>query len=380
MIKVGTFITTEKIRKNVNDVLDRGQLSYGYYSETLEEKFAEMHGGRYGILSNSGTSSLQVALHAIKKLYNIPDGSLVAVPAVTFVATVNVVYANNLRPVLVDVSETSYNMNPVQLERCLQKNDVRVIMPVHLFGQMANMTAISRIANGIPIIQDSCETVLAKHGRKKIGEFGDIACFSMYVAHHLVAGVGGIAITSNQDQAAMMRSLVNHGRDGIFFEENTGKEVMRGRFRFLEQGYSYRITELEAAVGVAQLEMLPRNVVLRQYNAEYLTDGLMDLSDHFRLPTVDIGNTHSWMMYPIICEPHINKWEVCAFLEERGIETREMLPLTNQPVYNGLFNEADYPVAQWINNKGFYIGCHADLNIKDLDCIIEAMYDYIEKK
>lgn len=378
MIRVGDFQTTDAIRNNVLSVLDSGQLSYGPFSKQLEKGMANLHKAKYGVLSNSGTSSLQVALHAIKEIHKIPMYARVAIPALTFVATCNIVTANNLIPVLVDVDEKSYNMSPYALEKVLAKNDVRVILPVHLFGQMADMNSISSLAYGLPILQDSCETVLATCHGKHIGEYGDIACFSMYVAHHLVAGVGGVAITNNQEYAKVMRSLVNHGRDNIFFDETTGDELLHSRFRFHRQGYSYRITELEAAIGVAQLDTLQKQISIRRALAEYLLEQIgTDLDDYFILPERTPHHSHSWMMFPIVCQDRVDKWSVCHYLEEKGIETREMLPLTNQPVYEGIIEPKDYPVANWINNKGFYIGCHAGLSFSNMDYIIQVLYDYV---
>jgi perosamine synthetase len=379
-IGVGDFQTTPKMRELVNQVLDSGRLSYGPFSRKLERRFAEMHGCKYAVLSNSGTSSLQVALQTLKELHGWRDGDEVIVPAVTFVATVNVVLHNRLKPVLVDVEPDFYGIDVTKISQAFTHNTVAAI-PVHLFGMPCDMDGVVRRIplKNVKIIEDSCESVLAVHRHRHVGAWGDIACFSSYAAHILVTGVGGIATTNNPDYAAKMRSLVNHGRDGIYIsiddDDEFDKEVVSRRFNFESIGHSFRITELEAALAVAQLDDLPANIAQRQANAAYLSDGLRQFEDRLQLPAIRPHTSHSFMMYPIVLREG-DKWDLCHFLEERGIETREMLRLTDQPCYKGLWNPDDYPVAKWLNEQGYYVGCHLGLTRDDLDCIIEAHGEY----
>lgn len=390
MIGVGTFSVTDKMRSYVNEVLDSGRISYGPKSTELEKKFSRMHACDYGVLSNSGTSSLQVALQAMKEIHNWGPEAEVIVPAVTFVATLNIVLHNDLTPVLVDVEPGTYNMDPMALEDALSKN-TKAIIPVHLFGQPADVYSIRSIADEysdrfqtdrIKIIEDSCECVLATHYHQPVGSLGDIGCFSTYVAHILTTGVGGMATTNNPEYAVKMRSLVNHGRDGIYIsiDDDDGVSdqkramIAERRFKFVSVGHSFRITELEAALGLAQLDDLDEIIEKRNKNAEYLSTCLSS-ETWLQTPTTHEHNTHSFMMYPIVIleEP---KWGLCHYLESNGVETREMLPLTNQPIYYSMFSESDYPVAEWINNNGFYVGCHQDLTKGDLNHIAETIRRY----
>lgn len=383
-IGVGTFITTLKMREYVNRVLDTGWVSSsGPFCRWFENDFAEIHRCSYGVLSNSGTSSLQVALQALKEVHGWQDGDEVIIPAITFVATVNIVIHCRLTPVLVDVDAYTYNINPHKIRAAITDRS-RCIIPVHTFGQPANMPAIKEIAEQyhLKIIEDSCETMFASYGQLPVGSWGDIGCFSMYVAHILTAGVGGIAITNNPQYAAVMRSLVNHGRDGIFFEQDGGdaaslKEVAKRRFRFERIGHSFRITEFEAALAMAQLEDWAELVNARRRNAHYLTRNLAALEGYLTLPFTAPEADHSYMMYPILVKAAGgDKWALIDHLESKGIETREMLPLTNQPCYQGRFREDDYPIAQIINQTGFYIGCHHGLTQNDLDCMIDTLYGF----
>lgn len=385
-IGVGTFTATVRTKELVLEALASGRISYGPLSRRVEAEVSRLHGRQFGVLSNSGTSSLQGALQALKELRGWQDGDEVIVPSVTFVATVNVVLHNRMVPVLVDVEPDYYGIDPAKIEAAITPR-TRAIIPVHLFGMPADMHAISEIAerHSLAVIEDSCETMFATLGSEPVGSFGDAACFSFYVAHLIAAGVGGMAITDDPDLAAVMRSLVNHGRDGIYYsmdhddglDSQTLREVVSRRFRFERIGHSFRITELEAALALAQLETWPQMLVRRRANAACLTRWLrgLDLEEHLQLPALRPRATHSWMMYPLVVrrEP---KAELVNHLESQGIETRDMLPLTTQPAYRRLWDAEDYPVAAWINECGFYIGCHQDLTPNDLSYMVETIKEY----
>lgn len=381
-------VVTPRMRELVNQVLDTGRISYGPLSRQFEQQFAALHQRQFAVVSNSGTSSLLVALEALKEQYKWRNGDAVLVPSVTFVATVNTIIQARLRPIIVDVERDFYGLDPALIEEAITPR-TRAILPVHLFGMPCDMTTISEIAQAhdLKVIEDSCECMFVEHNGKMTGSWGDISCFSTYVAHLMTTGVGGFSLTDDDDLAILMRSLVNHGRDGIYISIDDGrglagealKEVISRRFRFERVGHSFRITELEAALGLAQLEGWQAMIAARQSNAYYLTKYLKDYDDQIQLPRVRPYTGHAFMMYPIVCR-HEHKAALCAWLEERGIETREMLPLTNQPVYSQWLNEDDYPAAAWINDGGFYIGSHQGLTRDDLDYMIEAIQGYFAAK
>lgn len=379
-VSLGTFAATPAIRTAVNAVLDSGRLSYGPVSREYENRFAELHQCAYGVASNSGASSLVVAIQALKELHGWQDGDEIIVPALTFVATINVIIHNRLTPVLVDVDTYTYNMDARKIEAAITER-TRCIIPVHLFGQPADMLAIGRIAelHNLRIIEDSCEAVLATACGKSVGAMGDIGCFSTYVAHHLVTGVGGMATTNNVDYARKMRSLVNHGID--LTELPTGEEYdpsfLSRKFRFTSIGHSFRITELEAAIGLAQIDTLPDTIALRQRNATYLIDGLQPLAAILRLPTTRLGYTHSYMVFPIVLYRG-SKWPLMAHLQQHGIECREMVPLTCQPCYG--YNEVQWPVAKWINESGLYLGVHGGLTLEHMDYMIDVLTGYFDNE
>lgn len=370
MIGVGGFEADENARRYVGDVMDSGRLSYGPYCRRFEREFSAIHGCEYGVLSNSGTSSLHVALQALKIMEGWEDGE-VLVPATTFVATANVAIHNGLRPRFVDVEPLYYGMDIGELKRAIGPK-TRAIIPVHLFGQPCEIDAIMDLANehGLKVIEDSCETMFATYQSRPVGSWGHVACFSTYMAHIITTGVGGIATTNEPALADLMRSLVNHGRDTsrIAMDDNGPIEK---RFTFNYAGHSFRITELEGAIACAQLEDYSSIIGRRKEHAERLTKMLQGYPLH--LPRVRPNSTHSWMMYPIMV--HGDKWPLVRHLESRGIETRDMLPLVNQPIYQE-YIDGPYPVSDNIIMRGFYVGCHPYMTEDDFARIDLAFREY----
>lgn len=381
MIGTGTFETTEKIREYIADILNTGQISYGPYSRKFEQEFTRIHQRKYAILSNSGTSSLLVALQTLKELHGWQDGDEVIVPALTFVATVNVVLQSNLKPVLVDVEPDCYGIDTEKIEAAITPR-TKAIIPVHTFGQPCDILEIVDIAaahHDLAIIEDSCEAMFINSQGRPVGGWGDIACYSTYIAHLITTGVGGLALTDNPDYAKTMRSLVNHGLSyGDLSNDDNGFNPHKTRrdFVFERVGHSFRITEFEAALGLAQLDGREDMITHRQFNAGCLINGLARWRDRLQLPKTRSGVSHSYMMFPIVCKRAGVRDRLTRFLEQKEIQTRRMLPLTCQPVYRNLFCENDYPVAKWINENGFYIGCHQGLSMDDLRLVVGAFGEF----
>lgn len=388
-VGVGTFSATPRMHELVTQVLDSGRISYGPLSLEFEQRFAALHGCEYAILSNSGTSALQVALQALKEIHRWNDGDRVIVPATTFVATANIVLHNRLVPVFVDVDPETYCLDVAQLERLIER-DTRAIIPVSLFGQPANLSAVAEIARAhrLKVIEDSCETMFVCHHDRPVGSWGDIGCFSTYVAHLLVTGVGGLSTTNNPDYAAKMRSLVNHGMtlDCLNPGANFSPQAAPGRrFRFESTGHSFRITELEAALGLAQLDGVHEMLARRRGAARHLLAGLGNINAHydqpFQLPVIASGNEHAWMMFPIVLRHHKHgdKESLIAHLNRYGIETRDMLPLINQPAFKYI-PKADFPVSRNLIENGLYVGCHQDLAHEDLGYMVDVFGLWVDRE
>ena len=369
-IGVGYALITDLEKKYVNMALDSGRLSPGPFVQKFEKKFAEMHKQKYGIACNSGTSSLHVALEALKEKYSWDQNSEVLVPAITFIATSNAVMHAGMKPVFVDVDSRTYNIDTKLIEEKITENTV-AIMPVHTFGQPCEMDSIVKIATkyGLKIVEDCAEAHFAVYKGRPVASFSNIAGSSTYVAHTITTGIGGVITTDDTNLAEIARSLIAHGRACTC--ENciayNSKQVcklrmqteMDRRFMMIRLGYSYRIGELEGALGVAQLENKDFIINTRKANAKILTDGLKDVEQYLQLPYYPEYVEHSFMMYPLVIKDDkaFTRNEIVKYLEQNNIETRPMLPLLNQPIYKEIFGdiEKDYPVAQWIKNYGFYV-------------------------
>ena len=387
-IGVGFAFVGELEKKYVNMALDAGRLSQGEFVYRFEREFARLHGQRYGTACNSGTSALHVALEILKETEGWADDSEVLVPAITFIATSNACLHAALKPVFVDVDANTYNMDPERIEDKITAKTVAV-MPVHTFGQPCEMDAIVTIAkkHGLKIIEDCAEAHFATYKGKPVGSFSDIAAFSTYVAHTITTGVGGVITTTNQQYAEIARSLIAHGRactceqciaanPAVVCKLRMQTEMDK-RFMMVRLGYSYRVGELEGALGLAQLENRDYIMSKRKENAAQLTESLQPYEAFLQLPTFPEYVDHSFMMYPIVIKEGapFTRREMVEHLEINNIESRPMLPLLNQPVYKELFGdiEAQYPAAKWINENGFYIGCHHGLEKEDIRYIVDAI-------
>lgn len=382
----GPFEVTAAMKDNIHKVLNFqgvpnwGRLSPGPFVKEFEQKFAAFHGLSEAVMTNSGTSALVVALQALKEGEEWSDGSEIIMPAITFVATVNAVIHCGLKPILVDVDPQTYAIDADQFEAAITPH-TKAIIPVHVFGLPADMFAIQKLASdhNLKVVEDACEALGATYNGQPVGSIGDIGCFSFYMSHHITTGVGGMAITGNPWYARMMRSIVNHGWDRKEAPMDATEfdfEAIRQRYHFKTIGHSFRATELEAAIALPQLETLKTNIKARVENAKILTAGLKPFADKLQLPKCPHNRSHALMMYPIILLRGHDKWPLIAHLEKAGIETREMLPLTNQPCYKGRFNEDDYPVAKWINQQGFYVGCSQYLNEAQMNWIVMQIGGY----
>lgn len=365
-ISMAEWSVTRKHKKLIKEVLNSGRLTYGDKTRELEERFAEIHGVKHALFTSSGTAALKIALHALKIKYDWRDGDEVIIPSVTFVATMNVVLMNNLTPVLVDVELDSANLDPTLIEKAITKKTV-AIMPVHLLGQPANMEAILKIAkkHKLRVVEDSCETMFVNKVQ------GDVACFSSYLAHLLVTGVGGFITTNDDKLATTMRSMMFHGRDESYLNIDDNPKDISKRFWFPRFGYSDRMTELEAALGLGELDDWQDMIKTRQDNAGYIRYGLAGTGIIYPWKNRD---NHAFMFFPLYVP---NRDKLMIYLEKLGIQTRTMMPLINQPVTKPYLKGA-YPNAEMIGKVGLLIGCHQYLNKKELDYIISSIRSFYE--
>jgi len=376
-IRLGYNSVPAKAKKLVLEVFNSGQFSPGIKVREFEEKFAALHKAKHAVFVNSGTDALRLGLLALKEKYAWKDGDLVAVTTQTFVATVNVILQSGLTPFFYD------NGNPWSLEHILntspEKPNIVAVMPVHLFGKPCDpriyQTAKER---GWKVLEDSCETILNPIR-------GNVSCHSTYMAHHLVTGVGGFVLTHDHEIADLIRSYANHGRNIAYLPGHRtpplSKQLLQKRFLFERSGYSSRGTEFEAALGLSQLDDLHVNVHKRREVAAKLCKALWPWYAKFQMDEPNLHPRHTFMMFPMIAKEgyRFDKYKFCLHLEKRGIETRDLMPITSQPSFKALVKESDYPSSDYSNKNGFYLPINPGMTDRDIAQIRRAFKSYLQK-
>lgn len=333
---------TEK--EYVNDVLDSGWISRHKYIPRFEEEVAELHGAKYGIAVSSGTDALRISLAVLKEMNGWREEEEVIVPALTFVATVNAILQNNLSPVFADVDLDTGNI------QSLDAGDAVAVVPVHLFGLPAPVNPDTHLK----IVEDSCETFGVHRLR------GDMACFSFYVSHHISTGVGGMILTNSPEYEKLARSFMNHGRidDGTHFE-------------FGRSGFSSRMTELQAALGCAALEKWPEELEKRRMLAKVYQEYFPTKTEH---------RNHSWMFFPQLLQDKGARGELMAHLSQNGIESREAMPLVNQPVFRDLYERGSCPNAENWTETGILFPLHPQMSESDARHVAETTKEFLSKR
>ena len=266
-VPFGTVSITPKAKKLIDDAIERRWLTKGKYVKEFEEKFAELFGVKYGIAVSSGTDADAIAC-AVLYDFGAQRGDEIIVPALTFVATGNAVLQAGFTPVFVDVERETLNIDPKKIEKAITSR-TRAIMPVHLMGKPAAMDEIMAIAkkHKLHVIEDAAEAHGAEYKGKKIGAIGDMACFSLYAAHIVTTIEGGMLITNNEAMAEAARSLRNHGIDG--------------KFQFKRIGFSAKMNEIEAAVGLGNIDIFQDILEKRRANVRHLIKAFARFQKYF---------------------------------------------------------------------------------------------------
>ncbi|HEY4387953.1 MAG TPA: DegT/DnrJ/EryC1/StrS family aminotransferase [Ktedonobacteraceae bacterium] len=296
----------------VMGVLASGQLAQGEQVAEFERRFAEMCGVSEAVAVSSGTAALYLALLA----HNIGQGDEVITTAFSFVATANVILQVGATPVFVDIDPETYNIDPALVKAAITSR-TRAIMPVHLYGNPCDMKQLEEIAriHNLVILEDACQAHAAKIDEQVVGSFGT-GCFSFYPTKNMTTGEGGIVTTNQPAIAERIRLLRNHGQ--------------KIRYVHTSSGYNMRMTNLQAAIGLVQLEKLVRFNEQRIENAQFLTTHLKEV---LQTPVSHPGYRHVYHQYTIRVPEHRDQW--ATLLHERGVGTgvHYPIPIYQQPYY-----------------------------------------------
>ena len=281
MIPIAKPLIGEEEKNAVRHVLESGMIAAGPRTEEFEKKFAEYVGTKYAIATTSGTTALHLGLLCL----GVKKGDEVIIPAFTFIASANAPLFCGATPVFCDVDARTFNIDPEKVKKLITKK-TKAIMPVHLYGQAADMKPLLEIAeqHAIHIIGDACQAHGALYDSKMVGSFPDLECFSFYPTKNMTSSEGGMITTDRQDLAELANSLRNHGR------EKTKWGYEHGRL-----GYNYRMTDITAAIGLEQLKKLPGFNDKRRRNARYLDTHLTSVEIPYVLPNAQ----HCYHQYTI---------------------------------------------------------------------------------
>jgi perosamine synthetase len=318
--------------------------SSGRYIPAFEERFSAYCGTRHGIACSSGTAALHLALAALK----IGPGDEVIVPSFTLIVAANTVLLTGATPVLVDVDPKTWGMDPARIAERLTAR-TKAIMAVHMYGHPCDMDPILELAgrHGCAVIEDASEAHGAEYKGRKVGSLGDAGCFSFYGNKIITTGEGGMVVTNREDLAARARML----RNQAFGEP---------RFVHQEIGFNYRMTNLQAAIGLAQCERIKEKVerkrdMARQYHR------LLNGSPHLTLPPEASWAKNVYWMYGVLLRDSFGRArdEVMRLLHGQGVETRAFFhPLHKQPALNGRLAPAGsnrFPVSEELGARGLYL-------------------------
>jgi len=360
MIPIAAPVLGEKELEYVADCVRSGWVSsLGEYVRRFERGFAAYCGVRHGVATHNGT----VALHLVLAALGIGKGDEVIVPTLTFVATGNAVAYTGASPVFVDSDPFTWTIDPQAVARAITPR-TRAIIAVHLYGHPADMDALRALADehGLSLIEDAAEAHGACYKGRRTGSLGDVAVFSFYGNKIITTGEGGMIVS---DDASLI--------ERCYFLENQAK-ARENPYWHAEIGYNYRMTNLQAALGVAQLERIEEFIAVRLRNAHHYNQRLRDVPG-ITLPPCAEWATNVYWMYTILIEDcfGVSRDALMVYLRERGIETRPVFyPLHRLPMYN---RGQSLPVAEEIARKGINLPSGSALTSAEVDTVCDAIIE-----
>jgi dTDP-4-amino-4,6-dideoxygalactose transaminase len=343
----------EKEKQGVLEVLDSGMLAQGPKVRALEEAFADYCGVKHAIATSSGTTALHLALLA----HDIGQGDEVITSPFTFISSANAVLFTGAKPVFVDIDPLTFNIDPAQIEQAITAR-TKAIMPVHLFGMTADMAPITALAeeHDLAVIEDACQAHGAAYRGQRAGSFGT-GCFSFYPTKNMTTGEGGMITTDDEQVAETCRAARQHG--------------MRRRYYHDELGYNFRMTDIHAAIGLAQLQKLERFNQARIANARYLSENLAGV----RVPTAPDGYRHVFHQYTVRV-PNGRRDALAEHLKANdiGYGIYYPVPVHRQTLYTETLGyDVSLPEAERATKEVLSLPVHPALSDEGLEMIVRAV-------
>tara|TARA_B100000989_G_C19499198_1_gene453467 strand:- start:381 stop:1586 length:1206 start_codon:yes stop_codon:yes gene_type:complete len=384
-------------KKEINAVLnvlknDSLSLIDGKKVKKLEKKVSNIFGKKYGLMVNSGSSANLLALSSFK----FKKGSEIITPNLTFSTTVAPIYQLGLIPHFVGAEENKYVTDPSQIEKCINKKTVALMIP-NLLGNIADWKKIYKIANkyNLKIIEDSADTIGYKVNKKNLGKYSDITTNSFYASHIINgAGTGGIVCFNDYKLYERAKLLRGWGRSSAVFNEseNANKRFnvkvsgidYDAKYIFSDLGYNFLPSEISAAFALEQIKKLSNNISIRNKNFEYLKKFFAKYQNYFKLPEQNIGVKTPWLAFPLVIKKNkkFTRKEMQIFFEKNQIQTRTIFTgnILKQPVMkNRIYKK--HPkcdkIADDVMKNGILLGCHQGMNLKELNYICKTFKKFI---
>ena len=346
--------------------------STGEYVKKFEKKFANYIGRKFSTSVSNGSVALEIALKAL----NLKSGSEVILPTFTIISCCNAIIKAGLKPVLVDCDKDTFNMNIDHVKNKINKNTSAILM-VHIYGITVDVDKILKLAKKyqLKVIEDAAEVHGQKYKKKLCGSFGDISTFSFYANKHITTGEGGMILTNKKKIFENILNLKN-----LYF----GKGI--NRFKHYGIGSNQRFTNLQASIGLAQLENIDKVVKKKYFIGNYYSKKLSLLNRKIILPLKKVSYCENiYWVYPILIKDtcKYNAEKVIKLLKNEGVECRPFFyPMHLQPIYKKMkiFDNKKYPISVKISKKGFYIPSGIGITKKELDIVINKIIKVFNKK
>jgi len=366
MIPVNEPCISKKELEYVTEAIKTGWISSeGKFIKKFEDRFASYVQRKHGIAVNSGTNALILALRAL----SLPKGSEVILPSFTIISCALACIYNNLIPVFVDSEEDTWNMGVSKIEEKITEK-TKAIMPVHIYGHPVDMDGVLRIVEkyNLYVIEDFAEAIGSEYKGKKCGGFGDISCVSFYANKVITTGEGGMCLTDNKDLAENLRQLKN-----LAF-------VPDKRFIHYELGFNFRLTNVQAAIGLAQLERIEEHVKKKIWIGRTYNELLKPLQEKgvAQLPAEKEWAKNTYWMYGVVLNQKVSldAKTVMNRLAENGIQTRPFFyPLHKQPAFEKFdwYKKETLPVSENLYKYGFYLPTGLTLNQESIENVVKSL-------
>lgn len=371
MINVSDIQLAGNEAKYVKKCIDEKWFSSkGLFVSQFEDEFSKYIGVKHSITCNSGTSGLYAAVKAL----GIDEGDEIIIPNFTIIVSASVIIQNNLKPVIVEVEEDTCCINPLLIEKSITTK-TKAIMIVHMYGQPCDMEEINRIAKkyNLFIIEDCCQAIGAKYMNRNVGNFCDVAVFSFYANKLITTGEGGMIVTNSDVLASQIRLIINNGFDIPRFKHNI-------------LGHNFLMSNIQAAVGLSQLEKIDSAIKKKKIIEQYYDHLLSDFSDFLVFPQKKNNSERICWMYNLRIKDNltISKDRIISLMLKRGIECRSYYyGMHEQPVFKTSNNKFyplindNFEISSKLSNSGFYIPSGLALTNKQQEIVASTLLEII---